>query len=111
MTGAPVPAVVGSRSRVLVVTLDRVAEQMAGPAIRAWEIATFLSGANPNLPKDVLLGLLTTHVGHHAAQVDEIMKGDMQSEAATWKAMQGHMNVIADALADGIAKQFPNKAT
>ncbi|WP_307802569.1 glycosyltransferase family 4 protein [Cellulomonas dongxiuzhuiae] len=32
-----------SRTRVLVVTLDRIAEQMAGPAIRAWEIATFLS--------------------------------------------------------------------
>jgi len=74
-------------------------------------IATFLSGANPNLPKDALLGLLTTHVGHHAAQVDQIMKGDTQAEATTWKAMQGHMDVLADALADGIAKQFPDKAT
>ncbi|GEL97655.1 glycosyltransferase family 4 protein [Cellulomonas terrae] len=31
------------RHRVLVVTLDRVADQMAGPAIRAWEIAQHLS--------------------------------------------------------------------
>ncbi|WP_324650847.1 glycosyltransferase family 4 protein [Georgenia sp. H159] len=29
-------------SRVLVVTLDTVAQRMAGPAIRAWEIASFL---------------------------------------------------------------------
>ena len=27
----------------MVATLDRLAEQMAGPAIRAWEISTFLS--------------------------------------------------------------------
>ncbi|WP_421740920.1 glycosyltransferase family 4 protein [Cellulomonas sp.] len=32
-----------ARSRVLVVTLDRLAEQMAGPAIRAWEISSFLA--------------------------------------------------------------------
>jgi hypothetical protein len=74
-------------------------------------IATFLSGANPNLPKDAVRGLLMTHVGHHAAQVDEIMRGDASGEAATWKAMQAHMNTLADALSDGIAKQFPNKAT
>lgn len=74
-------------------------------------IATFLSGANPNLGKDAVLGLLTTHVGHHAAQVDEIMRGDTQAEAKTWTAMQAHMNVLADTLAAAIAKQFPDKAT
>ncbi|TLY50447.1 MAG: hypothetical protein E6K53_10360 [Gammaproteobacteria bacterium] len=74
-------------------------------------IATFLSGANPNLPKEAVLGLLTAHVGHHAAQVDEIMKGDTAGEAVTWKAMQAHMDTLADALSDGIAKQFPSKAT
>jgi glycosyltransferase involved in cell wall biosynthesis len=31
-------------SRILVVTLDTLAERMAGPAIRAWEIASALSG-------------------------------------------------------------------
>ncbi len=31
------------RTRVLIVTLDKVGLKMAGPAIRAWEIATFLS--------------------------------------------------------------------
>ena len=74
-------------------------------------IATFLSTANPNLGKDAVLALLTTHVGHHAAQIDEIMSGDTQAEAKTWTAMQAHMNVLADALAGAIAKQFPNKAS
>ena len=74
-------------------------------------IAKFLSGANPNLPDDAVRGLLMTHVGHHAAQIAEIMKGDMQNEAKTWAAMQTHMDTLADALAGGIAKQFPAKAS
>ncbi|HEX7914427.1 hypothetical protein [Rudaea sp.] len=73
-------------------------------------IAGFLAGANPYLKKDAVLSLLTAHVGHHAAQVREIMQGDTQAEAKTWIAMQAHMDVIADALADAIARQFPAKA-
>ena len=45
-----------------------------------------------------------------SAQIEEIMSGDMKAEATTWTAMQQHMNVIADALAGAIAKQFPDKA-
>jgi len=73
-------------------------------------IAGFLATANPYLKKDAVLSLLTAHVGHHAAQVREIMQGDTQAEAKTWTAMQTHMDVIADALADAIARQFPAKA-
>jgi glycosyltransferase involved in cell wall biosynthesis len=40
MTSDPV----GGRRRVLVVTLDTIAERMAGPAIRAWEISRALAG-------------------------------------------------------------------
>lgn len=74
-------------------------------------IAKFLAGANPNLPEDAVRGLLTAHVGHHAAQIGEIMQGDMKAEATTWTAMRKHMDALADALSDGIAKQFPAKAT
>ena len=73
-------------------------------------IAAFLAGANPNLPEDAVFGLLAAHGGHHVAQIDQIMKGDMKAEAATWMAMQAHMDTIADALAGAIAKQFPQKA-
>lgn len=73
-------------------------------------IATFLSGANPNLPKDAVQGLLATHVAHHSAQINQIMSGDTKDEAQTWDAMQKHMDVLADALTAGIAKQFPDKA-
>ena len=73
------------------------------------EIAVFLGGANPNLPVDVLKGLLTAHGSHHVQQIGEFKAGQFDAEAKTWAAMTHHMYVIADALADGIAKQFPDK--
>ena len=80
-------------------------------ASNAGDIARFLSGANPNLPEDAVRGLMMAHIAHHQAQVGEIMKGDMQAEATTWKAMQAHMDTLADALSGGIAKQFPAKVS
>lgn len=76
----------------------------------AREIAEFLSGANPYLPKDAVFGLLAAHGAHHSTQISQIMKGDMKAESATWQAMQAHMDTIADALAQALAKQFPSKA-
>lgn len=73
------------------------------------EIATFLSGANPHLPKDTLLGLLQAHGGHHMSQIEQLKAKDYAKEANTWGDMSQHMYVIADALADGLAKQFPEK--
>lgn len=87
------------------------AKAMQDATANANEIAKFLSDANPNLPETAVLGLMMTHVGHHSAQIGEIMKGDTKGEATTWTAMQSHMNTFADALSDGIAKQFPAKAT
>lgn len=77
----------------------------------AGEIAKFLAGANPNLPEDTVLGLMVAHGAHHSAQVNLIVKGDTDGEAAEWTAMQAHMDMIADALAGAIAKQFPDKAS
>jgi hypothetical protein len=75
----------------------------------AQEIAVFLSGANPNLPKDTLEELLLAHGGHHLQQIQEVQAGQYEKEAATWTAMKGHIYVIADALTDALAKQFPEK--
>ena len=76
----------------------------------AGEISVFLAGANPYLPADAVRGLLLAHGAHHAAQIDEIMSGNLKAEQTTWTAMQAHMDVIADAMAAAIAKQFPDKA-
>lgn len=73
------------------------------------EIASFLSGANPNLPKDTVQGLLLAHGGHHTQQIQELKGRDYSAEASTWNAMKKHMDVIADALGSALAKQFPER--
>jgi len=75
----------------------------------AHEIARFLSGANPYLPEDAVFGLLAAHGGHHVGQSNQIASGDFQGEAATWHAMRKHVMAIADATADALGKQFPDK--
>jgi hypothetical protein len=75
----------------------------------AVEIATFLSSANPNWPKETLVSLLFAHGGHHIAQIDAFATKDYVSESQTWEMMKNHMYVIADALGKGIVKQFPKK--
>ncbi len=77
----------------------------------AGEIAKFLSSANPNLPEDTVRGLMLAHGAHHSQELEQIMAGDTSGEATTWTAMQQHMDMIADALAGAIAKQFPEKAS
>lgn len=77
----------------------------------AGEIAKFLAGANPNLPEDAVRGMMLAHGAHHAQQIRQIMAGDTAGEAQSWAAMQSHMDMIADALAGAIAKQFPDKAS
>ena len=75
----------------------------------AGEIASFLSGANPNLPLDTLRGLLIAHGAHHIQEIQQLKGGQYSQEARTWDAMKTHMHFIADALAGAIAKQFPAK--
>lgn len=73
-------------------------------------VARFLSGANPYLPEDTVKGLMMAHIGFHEAQINELAAGDRKAEAQTWDAMQKHMDMFADGLSDGIARQFPAKA-
>jgi hypothetical protein len=75
----------------------------------AKQIAAFLAGANPYLPEDALIGLLSAHGAHHIAQVQQLSTGNYVAEAKTWSAMRLHMFTIGDALADGLAKQFPDR--
>jgi hypothetical protein len=77
----------------------------------ASEIAKFLAAANPNLPEDTVRGLLLAHGAHHSSQINLILADDTAGEATEWAAMQAHMDMIADALAGAIAKQFPDKAS
>ena len=92
---------------------DKAGEQKAMDDLagNASAIAQFLSGANPNLPDATVRGLLMMHVGDHQTQIDQIMSNaPAVDQEKSWAEMQHHMDTIADALAGGIAKQFPNKA-
>ncbi len=73
------------------------------------EIAVFVSSANPNLPKATVNGLLMTHVQQHIMSADATAKKDWPAEADMWDPMVKVIYTISDALADGIAKQFPDK--
>ena len=75
----------------------------------AAEIASFLSSANEYLPKDAVEVLLKAHGAHHIAQIQQLQAKDYAAEAQTWATMTQHMYVIADAIADALAKQFPAK--
>lgn len=76
----------------------------------AGEISTFLASANPHLPEATVRGMLLAHGAHHSQQVELILAGNTAGEATEWTAMQAHMDMVADALAGAIAKQFPDKA-
>jgi hypothetical protein len=90
---------------------DKAAQDAAFKKLvsNADEISTFLAGANPNLPVEALRGLLTAHGAHHVDQIKQLKAGQYDREAKTWAAMKDHIYMIADALANGIAKQFPDK--
>jgi hypothetical protein len=75
----------------------------------AGEIAAFLSGANPHLPKAAVLSLLGAHASHHVAAIEATRRRDWAREAQVWEMMVKQLYTVADALADGIVKQFPDR--
>ena len=92
---------------------DKTAEQKALTEAldNGTAIAKFLAGANPNWTEGSLQGALAMHVNDHKMQVDQMMANAPAAEQAkSWTEMQQHMDMIADVLSDGIAKQFPDKA-
>jgi hypothetical protein len=90
---------------------DKGAQDAASAKLtaNANEIAKFLSGANPNWPEATLRSLLSMHGAHHIQQAQQLHAKQYDQEAQTWAAMTKHIYTIADALADGIAAQFPEK--
>ncbi|MGH7512939.1 MAG: hypothetical protein ACREOQ_08455 [Gemmatimonadales bacterium] len=75
----------------------------------AEDFGAFLASANPNLPKDVVAGLVRDHAVGLKAVVDAQAAGDWPSAYAKLREAAAHMRMIADPLAGAIAKQFPEK--
>jgi len=73
------------------------------------DFGAFLSSANPNLPKSVVADLVKGHVLTLKSVIDAQQMGDQQKTYWALREAAMHMQMIADPLADAIAKQFPGK--
>jgi len=72
------------------------------------DFGTFLSAANPNLPKSVVADL----VKHHVVTLKDVIDAQAaQNHGRAFMALRtgaGHMQMIADPLAEAIVRQFPD---
>jgi hypothetical protein len=74
------------------------------------EIAVFLGGANPkNWPVPTLKDLLYKHLDYTTTEVVSRLKKDWAADIQAYDKGHAHMLMFADALTDGILKQFPKK--
>jgi hypothetical protein len=75
----------------------------------AAEIATFLSNANPNWPRQTLLDMLNQHLALTTQEAVARLQQRWTDDAATFDRIFEQAMMMADALSDGIAKQFPSR--
>jgi hypothetical protein len=75
------------------------------------DFGAFLSSANPTLPKDVVADLVKTHVLTLKEVIDIQASGNAAQAYVALRHAASHMAMIANPLADAIAKQFPAKYT
>jgi len=73
------------------------------------EIAVFLSGANPNWPRQGLKDMLYKHLEYTTTEVTSRLKKDWAADIDAYDKGHMHMLMFADTLTDGIVKQFPAK--
>jgi hypothetical protein len=75
----------------------------------AREIAAFLAGANPNWPEKDVLDLLSLHLKLTKDEAVARITGDYAADVKAFDDIFNEIMVLADAIHDGIAAQFPEK--
>jgi hypothetical protein len=88
---------------------DQLKSQQKKWQDNANEIAAFLSKANPNWPEKDLQAMLQEHLALTTDEVVSRLKKDWAADIAAYDKGHKHILKLADALAEGIAKQFPEK--
>jgi len=73
------------------------------------DIATFLSDANPNWPKDHLIKMLDQHLSLTKAEAVARLTGNYTADIIAFDEIHRQSMTMADELADGIVKQFPEQ--
>jgi hypothetical protein len=75
----------------------------------AAEIAQFLASANPNWPEKDVLDLLSLHLQLTKGEVVARLQKDWAADVKAFDDIFNEIMVLADALYDGLAAQFPDK--
>ena len=102
------------------IAVDLVAAAKAGDnakvaeADRRWhnnsaEIATFLSSANPNWPRETLRTMLDEHLRLTTEEAKARLEKRWADDTRVFDQILDQALHMADALSDGIIKQFPNR--
>jgi hypothetical protein len=73
------------------------------------QIAEFLSKANPNWPRATLADMMKMHLSTTTDEVVARLNRNWDADVQAFDRVYDHILKMADALADGIVKQFPDK--
>src|SRR5262245_41357943 len=90
---------------------DKAAQQQADTKWHqnATQIADFLSKANPNWPRPTLVDMMNKHLSTTTDEVVARLNKRWDDDVRAFDAVYDHILHMADALSDGIIKQFPAK--
>jgi hypothetical protein len=90
---------------------DKAAQQQADAKWKknGGEIADFLSKANPNWPRATLADMMNKHLATTTDEVVARLTKNWDADVKAYDAVYAHILAMADALSDGIVKQFPAK--
>lgn len=72
-------------------------------------IADFLSKANPNWPRATLVNMMNVHLSTTTDEVVARLTKNWDADVRAYDKVYDHILMMADALSDGIVKQFPEK--
>ena len=72
-------------------------------------IADFLAKANPNWPRATLVDMMNTHLSTTTDEVVARLTKNWDADVRAFDKVYDHMLMMADALSDGIIKQFPER--
>ncbi len=75
----------------------------------AKDIAVFLSGANPHWPQATLAEMMSKHLTTTTVEVTARLEQKWDRDVKAFDEVYDHILEMADALSDGIVKQFPEK--
>lgn len=88
------------------IALDEIEEKWYA---NAEDIATFLSGANPNWTKEDLLNMVNEHLSLTKTEAVARLTGDYATDVATFDALYHHAVSMGDQFTIGIVNQFQER--